>query len=226
MTITTDASVHMDELKLKDAVVDELNWATGVDTAHVGVSVSGGAVRLSGEVDSYPEKLLAAKAVQRVRGVTAIAQEITVRRRGGVQLDDVDVARVAGEALARAVDVPASITVSVHDHVVTLSGQATNHGRQAAVRAVAYLTGVRDVHAEVTVRRGPAVTVTAIKEGIAEAIGRNARIVSRVTVTCDPQGVVVLGGVLNTFDERIQATNAAWAAPGVTDVVDRMSIRY
>ncbi|MCW2723066.1 BON domain-containing protein [Pseudonocardia sp.] len=35
--------------------------------------IDDGAVTLSGEVDSYPEKLMATKAAQRVHGVTAIA---------------------------------------------------------------------------------------------------------------------------------------------------------
>jgi osmotically-inducible protein OsmY len=224
MTTITDPATSMNELHLKDAVVDELNWAPGVDSAHVGVSVSGGAVRLSGEVDSYPEKLLAAKAAQRVRGVTALAQEITVRS-PETPITDTDIARTAGDALRQAVDVPDTVHTSVHDHVVTLTGEASNYGHRAALRAVAYLTGVQDVNDCISLQAGPALVVTATKEAIAEAIGRNARIASHIDVTCDPTGVITLTGTVDSFDARHQANHAAWAAPGVTGVIDRMTIR-
>ena len=93
---------------IKAAVVEELGWTPSVDSTHVGVAVDGGAVTLSGEVGSYPEKLMASKAAQRVHGVTAIAQETTVRSRWD-EVDDSDIAREIGEALERAVDVPDSV---------------------------------------------------------------------------------------------------------------------
>ncbi|MGZ6855275.1 MAG: BON domain-containing protein, partial [Mycobacteriaceae bacterium] len=58
--------------ELKDAVVEELRWTPSVNSTHIGVAVTDGAVTLSGEVETYPEKALAEKAAQRVRGVTAI----------------------------------------------------------------------------------------------------------------------------------------------------------
>lgn len=74
-------TVRRSDSDIKSAVVDELGWTPSVDSTHVGVAVDDGAVTLSGEVGSYPEKLMATKAAQRVHGVTAIAQEITVRTR-------------------------------------------------------------------------------------------------------------------------------------------------
>jgi osmotically-inducible protein OsmY len=69
----------MSDAALKTALDDELAWTAGVDNAHVGVGVSGGAVTLSGEVESFPEKWLAEHAAFRVRGVTVVVNEITVR---------------------------------------------------------------------------------------------------------------------------------------------------
>jgi osmotically-inducible protein OsmY len=44
------------DLQLKKDVEDELQWDPKVNAARVGVSVQNGAVSLTGEVDSYPEK--------------------------------------------------------------------------------------------------------------------------------------------------------------------------
>jgi osmotically-inducible protein OsmY len=128
------------DAELKAAVVDELQWTPGVDSTYIGVSVTDGAVTLSGEVESYPEKSLAEKAVQRVRGVTAIAEEITVRDTWGAA--DTDIAREAGEALQRSVDVPDTVRATVHGRVVTLSGVVEwQYQRAAAARAVRHLKG-------------------------------------------------------------------------------------
>jgi hypothetical protein len=95
-----------------------------VDAAHIGVAVTDCAVTLSGEVTSYPERYHAEQAAKRVRGVTAVAEEIAVRSTWVTLNDtDTDIAREAGEALDRSVDVPpGAVTASVHDHRITLPG--------------------------------------------------------------------------------------------------------
>ncbi|MBS2531725.1 BON domain-containing protein [Catenulispora sp. NF23] len=209
---------------LKVAIISELAWTAGVDSAHVGVAVTDGAVTLSGEVESYPEKLRAEKAVARVHGVTAIAAEITVHGRQTV--NDTDIAREAGEALDRAVDVPAgSVTASVHDHAITLSGQVPwNYQREAAGRAVRDLRGVTDLHNTVGVR--PEVSATNIKTSISAALVRTARAEARDTVvTADTAGVVTLAGTVHSMTERRAAEYAAWSAPGVADVVNHLRVQ-
>lgn len=208
---------------LKSAVVDELGWTPTVDGTHIGVSVDGGAVTLSGEVGSYPEKLLATEAVQRVRGVTAVAQEITVRTPWSV--NDSDIAREAGEALERAVDVPEGVTALVHEHVITLAGVVSwNHQRTAAQRAVRHARGVTGVVNMITIR--PVVMASGVKSAITSALVRNARLESKhITVTTDG-GVATLEGTVRSWADRQDAAMACWAAPGVIDVIDNLTIEY
>jgi osmotically-inducible protein OsmY len=223
MTITQERS----DKDLKTAVVDELNWVPTVNSANVGVSVSHGTVTLSGEVDTYPEKLMAVKATQRVHGVTAIAQQITVRNAGWGNLNDTDIARNASDALTRAVDVPETVKASVSEHVVTLSGEAWQHERAAAVRSVKYLGGVRDVHDNISLRKTSVAVSAGIKTAIGAALVRNAQIEGgNILVTCDEAGVVTLEGSVRSWDERGQAEYASWAAPGVTGVSDHLRINY
>ena len=57
------------------------------------------------------------------RGVTAVADEITVR--SSYTVNDTDLVRELSEALERSVDLPAEVVkATVHDHVPTLDGQS------------------------------------------------------------------------------------------------------
>jgi VCBS repeat-containing protein len=211
--------------ELKDAVVQELKWTPSVNSAHIGVAVNGGAVTLSGEVDSFPEKMLASRAVERVHGVTAIAQEITVQSQLS-EVTDTDIAMQAGDAIQRAVDVPETVKVAVHNHVITLSGSVQWHyQRQAADRAVDYLKGVQAVVNTIAIR--PTVSAENIKIAIRAALMRDAQIESQhITVNTDKAGVVTLEGTVNSWPQRRQAENVSWSAPGVTEVVDHLSVDY
>ena len=210
------------DAELKGAVVEELRATPSVNSTHIGVAVTDGAVTLSGEVETYPEKTLAEKAAQRVRGVTAIAEEITVRDTWGAA--DTDIAREAGEALQRAVDVPDTVKAAVHGHVVTLSGVvAWQYQRAGAARAVRYLKGVLDVLDTVTIR--PTAAVADIKAAIGAALVRNARIENQhIAVTTGTAGAVTLEGTVHSWAERRQAEQAAWSAPGVTEVTNHLRI--
>ena len=211
------------DAELKDAVADELGWTPSVNSTHIGVAVDHGAVTLSGEVDTYPERFLAERAALRVHGVTAVAEEVTVRNPRGAA-NDADIAREASEALERAVDVPPdSVKAVVHDHFITLSGSVTwYYQREAAERAVRYLKGVTGVHNTVKIK--PAVSASGLKSAISAALVRNAQLEGKhITVTADA-GVVTLEGTVHSGSERRQANTTAWSAPGVTNVMNHLRI--
>lgn len=101
MTPTSTARTRTDT-EVTDDVTTELRWVPDVDDTHIDVSVSAGVVTLSGQVDSRPEKLAAGRATQRVRGVCAVVQELTVRTHIG-STREADLARQASEAIRGAV---------------------------------------------------------------------------------------------------------------------------
>jgi osmotically-inducible protein OsmY len=216
---------HRTDTDLKTSVIEELDWTPGVDSTHVGVAVNRGAVTLSGEVETFPAKRIARHAVLGLRGVTAVADEITVR--GGWQgVNDTDIAREATEALERCVSLtPGAITAQVHDHVITLEGQVPWHFQRAdAARSVSYLKGVTDVVNHISVR--PTVSPSDIGAAITAALVRTAQAEGRTaTVTADENGAVTLEGTVHSWTERQAATRAAWSAPGVTEVIDNLHIQ-
>jgi hypothetical protein len=62
--------------QLKSAIFEELSRASNLHPGRIGVSLTDGAVTLSGWVQTHPEKEAAVRAAMRVLGVTAIADEI------------------------------------------------------------------------------------------------------------------------------------------------------
>lgn len=208
---------------LKRAVLEELQWIAGLDSTHINVDVVGAAATLTGEVGSYPEKLLAAKAAQRVHGVLGVAQEIVVRGSDS-GVSDTDIAREAGRALIQAIDVPRTVTVVVHDHDVTLSGEVTWHyQRKAALRVVQYLHGVRNVYSAMSLRPGyPSID---LKADIEAALLRNVMAEGDgLTVATDADGVVTLTGRVDSWHDRQRAENVCWAASGVFGVTNELRI--
>lgn len=216
---------HRTDSDLKTSVLEELDWTPGVDSTHVGVAVNRGAVTLSGEVETFPAKQIARHAALGVHGVTAVADEITVRN-GWQGVNDTDIAREAAEAIERCVTLPVgSVNAEVHDHRITLNGQVPWHFQGGdAARSVSYLKGIRDVVNHITVR--PVISPLGITAAITAALVRTAQAEGRTTVvTADDHGAVTLEGTVHSWTERQAATRAAWSAPGVTDVIDNLRVQ-
>jgi osmotically-inducible protein OsmY len=207
---------------LKNAVSDAIDWLPSVNSAHIGVSVSQGVVTLSGQVDSYPQRYQAEKAALRVRGVNAVAEEITVRGLAGTT--DSGIAKEAHEALERAVDVPKdTVKVTVQEHVITLTGNMTwQFQREAAARAVRYLHGVIGIHNNLSIK--PAASADGIKTAITDALTRDAQLEARNITVMTDGGHVTLEGKVHTWSEQHQADWAAWSAPGVSAVTNNLRI--
>src|SRR5690242_21731110 len=97
----------MNDLSLRDDVLEELNYEPSLDASNIAVMAKDGVVTLTGHVASYAEKLVAERATWRVNGVKAIAQKIEVELPGGKKLGDDDIARRALNILAWDVLAPA-----------------------------------------------------------------------------------------------------------------------
>ncbi len=152
MALTSDEI----DLKLMSAALDELGWTPNIDSSDITVSVRHGAVTLSGEMHTYPQKLVAVEAVRRLYGMIALIDEITVAK-GLPSPGDAKIQQGAADTLKRAIDVPEQVKATAQQGVISLSGEVLwQHEREAAARAVRYLKGVSAIHNLIVVhpRRG------------------------------------------------------------------------
>lgn len=219
-TATTTRTDH----DIQASVQDELEWTPDVDAAGIGVAVEDGAVTLSGEVDDYAEKLAAKRAALRVRGVSAVVNDLTVHPKGATTVTETDIAKEVERALKWATNVPDTVKAEITGHNVTLTGQVQwDFQRQAAKRAVRYLRGVYTVNNMITLTARP--SATDAKERITNALVRNAQLdANHITVTVVGNKATLTGHV-RSWAEKEQAGFAAWASPHVTDVANDLVVR-
>lgn len=210
--------------ELKKEVLSELLWDPHVSEAKVGVSVNEGVVTLTGHLDSYAEKVAARRAAERVNGVRAVAVELDVIPQGSHQRSDTEIALAVEHALGWSTSVPQDrVKVTVERGWVTLNGELDwNFQRRAVERMVRQLKGVIGITDNIALKALP--IPAQLTDRIQDALTRQAmREARRIEVTVDGS-VVTLNGHVHSWAERIAAEGATWSAPGVSRVVNQLTI--
>jgi osmotically-inducible protein OsmY len=205
-------------------VEDELRSDPDVDATDMAVAVKNGVVTLAGFVRSLRQKQKVEKDVKRVAGVIGVANDIEVRLPIIHRRPDPEIARDVVEAIKR--DLPLSwevIKLIVDDGWVTLEGEVEwQYQREWAEKAVWNVRGVKGITNDIKVR--PQVPPVDIKRKIEEALRRSAEIdASRISVETNG-GEVILRGTVRSWAEREEAEQAAWRAPGVSHVDNRIRV--
>jgi osmotically-inducible protein OsmY len=218
----TTATINRTDQQIQSDVLAELRWDSSVKANEIGVSVKDSVVTLTGTVDTYLQKWRAEEAAHRVAGVTAVANDITVRTVG--ERTDADIAAAAVEALKWDASIPADkVHVTVDKGWVTLKGEVEwQFQRQEAERVVRRLWGVKGVSNLITVK--PLASPTDLKKKIEDALVRSAEVDAN-NITVEVQGgKAILKGRVRSWAERQEAERAAWLAPGITAVENQISI--
>jgi osmotically-inducible protein OsmY len=216
----------MTEDELRRQVAAELSWDPQVDSEVIEVSADSGTVTLRGTVDSLRQKRAGSKAAARVRGVIRVANELQVRIPGGDQRDDDDLRGDVLEALMLDDAVPMTVDAQARDGLVTLTGTAQWHyQREEAESRTAEVPGVARIDNAIILAQAGAGGAGDAGTGITAAFRRDAVLeADGLSVETFSGGLVILSGTLRSWAAHDHAVAAAWSAPGVTQVDDRISV--
>ena len=216
----------MTDEELRRQVAAELCWDPQVDSKVIQVSTDSGTVTLRGTVDSLRQKQAGSRAASRVRGVIRIANELRVRIPREDQRDDDDLRGDVLEALMLDGSVPMTVDAQAHDGLVTLTGTAQWHyQREEAESRTAEVPGVACIDNAITLAQPDAGAASDAEAAIKAAFRRNAVIeADGLSVETSSGVVVIVSGTVSSWVAHDLAVAAAWSAPGVTQVEDRIRV--
>ena len=219
---------HADDVRpqvdLQRAIWDELHWEPDPHTCDIDVEVADFVATLRGRVPSYPARVMAERATERVPGIRAVVNEITVTPPACDARSDIVLAAAVANALIWDVRVPhVKLNQRVTDGWVTLEGTVGRpYEREAAEETVGNLTGVRGVANLIGVEPAqvPGDLQRQAEAALEHAALRGSRIYPEVR-----DRTVVLRGRVHSLAERHGAERAVWGLEGVAAVEDLLTVR-
>lgn len=218
--MTVAQLIHTDH-RIREAVVQQLEWDPALDFSAIGVTVRDGVVTLTGNVDTYADKLAAERSAKGVRGVRAVANDIEVRLM--VEYLDTDIAADAARALQLRGTVPMNVKVAVHNGRITLTGTVARvFHKTEAEKAVRRIKGVRCIFNHIEI--APSAGVRDLQKRIVDALHRDADLdASNIFVSVD-DAIVQLRGTVPTWAQREAAERTAASAPGISSIDNRIVV--
>jgi osmotically-inducible protein OsmY len=212
--------------ELQTDVQNAIKWEPLLNAAEIGVTAKDGVVSLTGVVDSYAKKLEAENAAKKVIGVKAVVEKIEVKFPNSWTKTNVEIAEEVLSALKSNWSVPNNkVTVKVENGWITLEGELTwNYQKEAAKNAINYLTGVRGVTNNITIKSETNDKIEQLD--VEKALARSWSIDdSDIHAKVSGKKVTLTGNVRSWY-QKDEAGRIAWKTPGIWEVENDLSVDY
>jgi osmotically-inducible protein OsmY len=211
-----------DDAVIRDRVAAELDFDPSVRSSGIAVAVRDGIVSLFGCAPSHADKIGAVRAAHRVEGVRGVAVEMAVRLPADGVRGNCEIANEAKAVLVRK-GCANGVWVTVENCWITLTGCAdTQDQRKEIERLVRKLQGVTGVTNELGLACDP--RGIELRDRIVNRLHHIGPAVKSVSVEVEGSTVRLTGEVPTLLLPK-DAEAAAWATPGVTNVLNRLTAR-
>ena len=212
--------------ELQTDVQNAIKWEPLLNAAEIGVTAKDGVVSLTGTVDSYAKKQEAESAAKKVIGVQALVEKIEVKFPSSWSKTNLEIANEVLAALKSNWSVPKDkVTVKVEDGWVTLEGELPwNYQRDSAKNAVNYLSGVKGVNNNITIKSEAHDAIE--KKDVENAIARSWTVDDNNIVVAVSGTTVTLSGTVNSWYQKEEAGRLAWNTPGIWHLKNELVVDY
>ena len=213
------------DLDIQREVQHQLQCDPRVDERGVGVNVHNGVVTLVGTVPHYAERRTASEIAECIDGVCAIANEIEVHIAETSECSDTEITEATAAALHDKDEYVANqVKEIVTSGWIRFSGQLeTRDQRAGAEIAVRNLRSVKGVVNCTTLK--PATSSVDMLQSIEDALQVHAALEAQDIVVECKDSVVTLRGYVQSYQERNDASCAAWSVAGVSDVENLLAVQ-
>jgi osmotically-inducible protein OsmY len=212
-------------IELRADVINAIKWEPLLHAAHIGVTAKDGVVSLTGEVDSYTKKMEAENATKKVIGVKAVIEKIEVKILSKWATTDSEVIRKIFKSLKKTWSLQKDkINVKVENGWITLGGEFHwNYQRDAAIKAVQHLYGVRGVTNNIKIKSefSDDIDQKDIEKALRISTIDNSEININVSGT-----TITLSGKVNSWYQRDEVERITWKTPGICHLNNELEIDY
>ena len=210
--------------ELQADVQNAIKWEPLLNATEIEVTVKDGVVSLTGIVDSYVKKMEAENAAKRVMGVKALVENIKVKFPNSFSKSNDEIAADVLHALKTNWSIPENkITVKVEEGWVTLDGNLPwNFEKEAAKKSVSYLTGIKGITNNITIKSDILDTIE--QSDIENAISRSWSINDNDIKVKVSGTTVTLSGTVTSWYQKEEAARIAWNTPGIWHIINELEI--
>jgi osmotically-inducible protein OsmY len=211
--------------ELQADVMDAIKWEPLLYATEIGVTAEDGVVSLTGEVDSYIEKMEAENTAKKVIGVKILIKKIEVKTPTKELKTDSEVASKILKALKRIRSLPkGQVIVNVVNGEVTLSGQLPwNYISVDTKNALRYISGIKSITNDIKIKSDSHDPIE--QKDVKNALRRS--FINHYDINVKVSGTAVtLSGKTISLGQKEEAERITWKTPGIWHVNNELELNF